>query len=399
MFNIFKHVPRSMNKLHKDIIPVSGKGTWLFTDNGDKYLDFTSGIGALSTGHSHPYIIDKVKTQLDKVVHVQQQIFGSHPPQIELTKKLLKIMPHDKLNNIFYVSSGSEATDNAIKIARKYTGRVNILAMNKGFHGRTIGALSVTSSNLSCKLNGLSQMPGVFFFETKKDIDRILRFQSSPLDTCAIIVEPVQGEGGILSVDRDLLKYAQKVCNDNGIMLIIDEVQSGSGRTGTWWNIDQKDVKPDIMTFGKGIASGYPLAGVVSSDKIMDSIGRSFLGGTYGGNALCSVAASATIDVINDEALLQNAQNIGIYLKHNIENVPGVTQVRQYGLMIAIEFVDSNNSELVMHIVEELRKMNVLVLLSGDKSQYIRILPPLNVSQYEADIFLHKFEEVMLCRC
>ena len=143
MFNIFNHVPKTMSKLHRNIIPTSGKGSWLYTADGRKYLDFTSGIGALSTGHSHPYIIDKVKTQLPKLVHIQQQIFGSHPPQIDLTQKLLEIMPHKDLNNFFYVNSGSEATDNAIKIARKHTGRQNILAMNK----------RISRKNISCTIS------------------------------------------------------------------------------------------------------------------------------------------------------------------------------------------------------------------------------------------------------
>ena len=395
MFNVFNHIPRTMSKLHKNIMPVSANGSWLYTQDEKKYLDFTSGIGALSTGHSHPYIIDKVKQQLPKLVHIQQQIFGSHPPQIELTQKLLKIMPHKGLNNFFYVNSGSEATDNAIKIARKYTGRQNILALNKGFHGRSLAALSVTSSNVTSRLNGLSLSPGVFFFNDKTDLDRILEFQSSPLDVCAIIVEPVQGEGGVNSIPKHLLQHIQQICRDNGILLIADEVQCGSGRTGTWWNVEQKNINPDIMTFGKGIASGYPFAGLVSSGEIMNSIGESYLGGTYGGNAICSVAASATIDVFNNENLLSNAEEMGLYIKNNIETIHTIKQVRQYGLMIAIEFSFSNESEKVMKIVDLLRDEGILVLLCGHKSQYIRILPPLNVSLKDVDIFLTKFHKIV----
>ena len=397
MFNIFNHIPKTMNKLHKNIIPVSANGSWLYTENGRKYLDFTSGIGALSTGHSHPYIINKVKAQLPKLVHIQQQIFGSHPPQIELTQKLLDIMPHKGLNNFFYVNSGSEATDNAITSARKHTGRQNILAMNKGFHGRTLAALSVTSSNITSRVNGLSLAPGVFFFNDKTDLDRILEFQSSPLDVCAIIVEPVQGEGGVQSVSHKLLQHIEQICKDNGILLIADEVQCGAGRTGTWWNVEQKKIRPDIMTFGKGIASGYPFAGVVSSGEIMNSIGESYLGGTYGGNAICSVAVSATIDVFNNENLLNNAEMMGRYIRNSIESVPAIKQVRQHGLMIAIEFTYSDDTEKVMKIVDLLRNEDVLVLLCGHKSQYVRLLPPLNVSLKEVDIFLDKFHKIVGC--
>ena len=397
MFNIFNHLPKTMNKLHKGIIPVSAKGSWLYTQDERKYLDFTSGIGALSTGHSHPYIVEKVKAQLPKIVHVQQQIFGSHKPQIELTQKLLEIMPHPDLNNFFYVNSGSEATENAIKIARKRTGRQNILAMNKGFHGRTLAALSVTSSNVTSRLNGLSLSPGVFFFEDKNDFDRILEFQSSPLDVCAVIVEPIQGEGGVRSVSKELLQHIESVCRDNGILIIADEVQCGSGRTGTWWNVEQKNVRPDIMTFGKGIASGYSLAGVVSSTDIMNSIGDSYLGGTYGGNAICSVAASATIDVFHNEDLLGNAEAMGRVIRTNIETSPIVKRVRQHGLMIAIEFSFSDQPDRVMKVVELLRHEDVLVLLCGHRSQYVRLLPPLNVSLNDVDTFLEKFHKAIAC--
>ena len=356
----------------------------------NKYLDFTSGIGTLSTGHSHPYIISKVTEQLPKIIHCQQQIFKSHPPQIELVEKMLTILPKD-LDKLFFTNSGSEAIDNAIKIARKYTNKNNIIAMNGGFHGRTIAALSITSSNLFCKQN-THPLSGIFFCSdfNKDSIDKIFLNQSSPQDTAAIILEPVLGEGGIFSIPEDFIKYLRLICDDHNILLIADEIQCGSGRTGTFWNIEQKDTIPDILTFAKGIASGFPLAGLASRSNFMDDIGRSYLGGTYGGNALCSVAASATIDVISSENLIDNSINMGNFFRNCLLTLPGIKSIRQYGLMIAIE---PNPPYSSMEIVNKLRDLNMLVLLCGNQNQYIRILPPLNVSLKEIEIFMDNLKK------
>ena len=387
MSNILKYIPSAINKLHRNILPIKGKGSYIYTKENVKYLDFTSGIGALSTGHSHPYIINKVKKQIDNIVHAPQQVFQSHVPQIEFTQKLLNIMPCESLNNVFYVSSGSEATDNAIKIARKYTQKTNIIALNRGFHGRTLGALSVTSSNLNCKLHSQPLIPGIYFCETftEKSINNILEYQSSPDDTAAVIVESVQGEGGINSVPSTFLQYVKNICEQNNILFIADEVQCGSGRTGTWWNIEQKNVDPDIMTFGKGIASGFPIAGVVANENIMNNLGKGYLGGTYGGNALVSCAAEATIDVIKNEKLLLNTKVYGNILNTELSLIPEIKEIRQYGLMIAFDFYNHKSIE----IVNKLRENNVLVLLAGNKNQYIRILPALNISREEVHNFIN----------
>lgn len=395
MDNIISHLPQSINKLHKSLIVNKAIGSWVYCINGKKYLDLTSGIGALSTGHSHPKIIEAIKKQVDKYVHIPQQVFGSHTTQIELTKKILSISPKN-LDNIFYTNSGSESTDNALKISRKYTGKKNIIAINKGFHGRSLGALSVTSSNLNCKLDTQPLIPGIFFCNSpqKNDLDLILNFQSSPDDTACIILEPVLGEGGIYSIEEDFLKYVRKICTQHNIILILDEVQCGIGRTGTWWNFEQKNIIPDMITFGKGIASGFPLAGIIGKSCIMNC-GKSYLGGTYGGNAICSAAASATISIINEENLLENVCNMGAYFDKKIKklkNFHKISEIRQYGLMIAIEMKNLDN---ISKIVTELRDKNILVLLSGNKNQFIRLLPPLNINIIELDFFLSNFDLIL----
>jgi 4-aminobutyrate aminotransferase len=395
--NLYKHIPSCISKVHANILPLYAKNCLIYTKDS-KYIDLTSGIGALSTGHNHPYIIDKVKNQLDKYVHFPQQIFQTHPIQIELTDKIIKTMPYSSLDNIFYVNSGSEAIDNAIKIARIYTKKSNIITMRGGFHGRTIGALSVKSSNINCKKNVSPLLSNIYFCNnfTKESLDNILEYQSSPSDTAAILLEPIQGECGIFSVDIDFLNYVKEVCMRNNILLITDEVQCGAMRTGTWWDIEQKQIEPDLLTFGKGIASGYPLAGVIGSSEIMNSLDPGNLGGTYGGNAICSAAASATIDILNSNEIKDNVNIMGNYIKSELENEYMVKEIRQHGLMIGIEFITSYTTpELTRYILNELNKEGILVLLAGNKNQYIRILPSLNVTKENIDIFINKFKVIL----
>lgn len=392
MSKIYKNLPYAINKLHETITPLKGIGSYVYTKN-KKILDFTSGIGALSTGHTHPYIIECVTKQLNNIVHAQQQIFGSHLPQIELTNKLLNIMPSKKLNTVFYTSSGSEATDNAIRISRRYTGKTNIIALHGGFHGRTMGALSVTSSNLSCKFKSQPLVPGVFFCQdyTDEALNKILSNNSSPEETAAIIVEPIQGEGGINAIPTDFLKYIEFVSKNNNIMMIADEIQCGSGRTGTWWNVEQHNVTPDLLLFGKGIASGFPLAGIVGNEEIFNNIGAGYLGGTYGGNAIASMAASATIDVFNNENLLENTLVQGLLLKEELQKFEEIEEIKQYGLMIALKFKNIKP----INLINKLRDNNVLALLAGNNNQFIRLLPPLNITSDDVRYFINALHKSM----
>lgn len=392
--NSLRNIPKSLSKLHHNILPVMAKGSWITDISGYNYLDLTSGIGALSTGHSHPRIIESVKKELDNMVHIPQQIFKSHPSQLELNEKIISIT-HPNLNSVFYTNSGSESTDNAIKMARRYTNKTNIITMNRGFHGRTLGALSITSSNLNCKLQAQPLIPGIFFCEnfTKESIDNLLSYQTSPKDTAAIILEPVQGEGGIFSISEEFIKYLRQICDENNILLISDEVQCGTMRTGEWWNMESKNVVPDIMTFGKGISSGFPLSGIIGNNKIMDCA-PNFLGGTYGGNVICSKAASTTIDIIKEENLMDNTKQLGFFIKEELLKLNHIREVRQYGLMIGIEFNLSNNK--IQDILEKLREEKILVLMCGNKNQYIRLLPALNIKKEEIIIFLDKLEKILI---
>jgi len=400
--NIYKHIPSSIKKVHKSVLPINAKNSIIYTKD-KKYVDFTSGIGALSTGHNHPHIIRKVSDQLERYVHMPQQVFQTHPIQIELTEKIIKTMPdnddiEEKLDNIFYVNSGSEAIENAIKIARLYTGKSNIITMNGGFHGRSLGALSVTSSNVACRSGVTPLMSNVYYCNdfTKKSLDVILEYQSGPTDTAAILLESIQGERGIYSIDVEFLEYIRYICDTHNILLIADEIQCGAMRAGSWWNITSKNIIPDLMTFGKGIASGYPLAGVIGTSTIMNSLSSGNLGGTYGGNAICSAAASATIDILNNITLQNNINYIGTYIKDNLENEVLIKEIRQHGLMIAFEFTTSDtNPDITKYILEKLREEGILVLFSGNRNQYIRILPCLTIEEEYVYMFIEKMKMIL----
>ena len=386
MINIRKNFPKTVKKLN-DIIVLKGSGSWVWDTNNKKYLDFTGGIGALSTGHCHPRIVETIHKQSSKIILAQQNVFLSNIPQLNLTKNLLDIMP-SHLNNFFYVNSGSEATDNAIKIARQHTKKQNIITLNKGFHGRTLGAMSVSSSNINYRKHCNPLLPGVFFcnYLNSNNLDNIFKHQTSYDETAAIIVEPIQGEGGVNYINDDFLKYTENICNKNNIMLIIDEVQTGVGRTGKWWAHQHSDIKPDIMTFAKGIGSGYPFGGVVTNDKIMNNLTDSLLGGTYGGNPLgCSIAAE-TISIIKDENLLDNVNIQGNKINKYLSRLNYIKNVRQHGLMIAIDLYYNDDRKINL-LINRLKNKGILVLLAGSNS--IRILPPLNVTNEEVDIFLN----------
>lgn len=394
-----RNLPRALRVLHSNIYPKYGKGTWIYGTDDKKYLDFTSGIGALSTGHSHPFVLANVQKQLQNYVHMPQQVFNIHTASNTLTKKLLQIFPDPSLNSIFYVNSGSEATDNAIKIARAYTKKQNIITITRGFHGRTYGAISITSSNLTCKKQTHPFVPGVYFCQPN-NIDNffeLMNHQTSYNDVACVIYEPVQGEGGIYSLDQAFLHSIHAFCKNKNILTIADEVQCGFGRTGTYWNVEQKEIVPDILTFGKGIASGFPLAGLVTKKEITDNIGENFLGGTYGGNAICCAAASATIEVFKNENILSNTEKMGKFLKEELSNMTFVVSVRQYGLMIAVELIFSDIPEKVKSFIKKLNNSNnVLVLSCGNNGQYVRLLPPLNVTKKECEIFLDAFKKTLL---
>jgi 4-aminobutyrate aminotransferase len=384
----------AVSRVFSWIKPTHAKGSWIYSNEHPKrFLDFTSGIGALSLGHCHNAVTTKVVDQAITLVHSAQQVYGHHSAVDDLIKNFNYIIPDKNLDNYFFTPSGSEATDNAVKIAKRYTNRQNIVAVKSGFHGRTLGALSLTSSNVFCKNKIGSLLPNVYYSEP--NIDSFLEvFEKfcSPDNTAGFIFESVQGEGGIYSLPKEFLKPATDFCKEHGILVIADEIQCGVARTGHMWNVFSKDITPDMMLFGKGIANGYPLAGIVSTTEIMDNIGENLLGGTYGSNAVVCAASSATIQTLLRENILHNVRQKDLYFRKQLSTLAGIKSFRCYGLMIVLEpfdFIDINI------LLQELAKEGVCVLKCGSRGQYIRIMPPLNVSYSEIDYFIEKYNIVL----
>ena len=379
------------------VIAKKASGSWLVDINDKKYLDMTSGIGALSTGHCHPKVVSNVKTQVETLVHAQQNCIESHLPLMELTSKFQKHLP-SKLDTFYFTNSGSEAVENAIKLSRKATNKTNIISFMGGFHGRTLGCMSLSTSKTSCREGYQPLMPGIFHlnfpYEGKadqicNDLDNMLARAKNPNETAAILLEPILGEGGVYKADTDFVKYVREICDKHNIMWISDEVQTGVGRTGKWWGYEHFGVDPDIITFGKGIASGFPFAGIVSNYSNYEKIQDNGLGGTYNGNVIACSAANATIDILNSENLIEESEGKGVLIANKITalNHPLVNEVRQYGLMIAIELnVDTDKFRKIMQDAEN---HNLLLLTTGIHST-IRLLPPLNISVDEIDYFIDK---------
>jgi len=363
----------------------------------------TSGIGALSTGHCHPEVTEKVKAQLDTLVHAQQNCVTTHLPQIELVKKMRTVLP-DNMDTFFFTNSGSEAVENAIKIARKATSKTNIITFMGGFHGRTLGCMSLTTSKSSSREGYQPLLPGIFHIDypykgcgerTIKQLDTVLRRATSPNETAAVILEPILGEGGLYQADEEFVRYMRKVCDTHNICYVSDEVQTGVGRTGKWWGYQHfGDVKPDIITFGKGIASGFTLAGVVSNSKNFVNIQCNGLGGTYNGSVLATAAANSTFDIIENNQLVAQSNEKGEYLKTAIDNLshPMILDIRQHGLMIAIEL--ELESEAFKKLLSSAPEYNLLLLSTGLQAT-VRLLHPLTISYEEIDYFVENFKGLL----
>lgn len=384
------------------IVAERALGCWLTGVDGRVYLDMTSGIGALSTGHSHPHVIDAVRRQVGHIVHAQQNCVETHLPQQELLRKMADVLP-DHLDTVFFTNSGSEAVENSVKLARKATGRPNIISFVGGFHGRTLGCMSLSSSKVSCRQGFQPLMPGVFHVPypdpsamgadaAEQYLDSAFARLTAPDETAAVLLEPVLGEGGVRQADPAFVRHLRNVCDTHGMLWISDEVQTGIGRTGSWWGYQHFGVEPDIITFGKGIASGFPLAGVVARHKHFDTIHPNGLGGTYNGNAVACAAAVATLEVLHRDNLISCARQRGAQLSARLRTLDHVTGVRQHGLMVAVE-LDLHPS----HMPQLLRcaQHEGLLLLGTGLDATVRLLPPLTISVKEIDCFITYFRRLL----
>jgi 4-aminobutyrate aminotransferase len=394
------------------------EGSYIYTSDGRKLLDFTCGIGVTNTGHCHPRVVEAIREQAGNFIHAQANIV-IHRPMLQLIEELRQIVP-PSIDSFYFANSGAEALENAIKIARVATGRQNVIVFSGSFHGRTAGTMVLTTSKTVYR-TGFGPLPsGVFvapfpyafrlkMTETEaseyalEQLEYLLASQTAPKETAAILIEPVLGEGGYVVPPVSFMKGLREICDRHGILLIFDEVQSGFGRTGKWFAYEHFHVEPDIITAAKGLASGMPLSGVFTRTDIMLKLDVGSIGGTYGGNAVACAAGAATIRAMREENMLGNAAERGIQLMTGLcklqEEYPQIGDVRGKGLMIGTEFVvdgkPSKAKPLVKEIIHAAEARDLLLLSCGTYDNTIRWIPPLNVTAGQINDGLKVFEEAL----
>ncbi|MDQ0821390.1 4-aminobutyrate aminotransferase [Arthrobacter sp. V4I6] len=392
-------------------------GSWIYATDGKKYLDFTTGIGVTSTGHCHPDVVAAAREQVGKIVHAQYTTV-MHKPLLELTERLGDFLPSG-LDSVFYATSGSEAVEASIRLARMATGRPNIISFHGGFHGRTVGAASLTTAGTKFRSGFSPLMGGVHIApfphayrygwdeETAvafalKELDQLLASISSPADTAGFIIEPVLGDGGYIPTPVAFLQGLRERANKHGIVLIIDEVQAGVGRTGKFWGHDWAGITPDIVITAKGLASGFPISAIAASTELMSKAWPGSQGGTYGGNAIAAAAGVATLGVIERENLVTNALVRGDELRAGLENLKGdfasIGDVRGRGLMQSVEFTAADgtpDAATALSVQQEAVKEELLLLTCGPHGNVIRIIPALNVTSDEIQAGLARFTQAL----
>lgn len=368
-----------------DLNFVKGQGVYLFEKNGDKYLDFVAGIAVNALGHSNEKIVKTIKEQSEKLIHISNLYYDDH--QINLSKKLISLSDHQ---SVFFCNSGTEAIEGTLKIARKYgqkIGKSKILYFDNAFHGRTLGALSVTS-NEKYKKSFKPLIPEVEKVKLNDKDDFLDKFDE---DVCAVIIEPIQGEGGINPVNEDFLQLIRDETAMNDALLIFDEVQAGIGRTGTFFAYQGFNVIPDVIALAKGLGGGVPIGAFIASEKA-DVLSYGDHGCTFGGNPLVTAVSNVVVDEVSDPDFLQEVSKKGNYLKAKLNELMKkssiITKIKGKGLIIGVDF-EIDPKKIVELALEE----RLLIINAGTHT--IRLVPALNISYKEIDAFIYLFEKVV----
>ena len=396
-----------------------GRGAVIEDVDGNSFLDFAAGIAVVSTGHCHPEVVAAIQKQASELIHMSGTDFY-YPNMVELAEKLASIAPGKEPKRVYFGNSGTEAVEAAIKLAKYHTKRDKLVAFHGAFHGRTMGALSLTASRavqrkgFGTLLSGVFHMPfpdtyrgtyGIRPENASADClsyleNELFRRRVDPDEVAGIFIEPVQGEGGYLPAPAEFLQGLEKICHKYGIMLVADEVQSGMGRTGKWWAVDYAGVEPDIICTAKGIASGMPLSAIITKASVMDWKPGAHAS-TFGGNPVCIAAALATLGLI-ERGYMANAARMGESIKRQTANWPErhkiVGEVRGRGLMIGIEFVRDQKTkerapDLRNRIVQMAFHKGLLVLGSGDTT--LRLCPPLMIDEAQAEFAVRTIDGII----
>ena len=390
-----------------DLEVASGRGCVVTTTDGVDYLDFSSGIAVTSTGHCHPHVVEAIQAQASKFIHAQVNVYR-HTRLVELAERLAAITPAS-VDTFFFANSGAEATESAVKLAKQATGRPHVIVFQGSFHGRTHLAMALTTSKTVYRAGHAPLPAGVFVAPFPKDDDEVescldavrllLATQTAPAETAAMLIEPVLGEGGYIPAPSAFLHGLAAIGREHGILLIADEVQSGFGRTGTMFNVEQHGLEPDVLVMAKGLASGFPISAIGASAELMARWPTGSHGGTYGGNPIGCAAAIATIDVLTAPGFLDDVQARGEQLRAGLRSLAadedgGVVDVRGPGLMVAAELAEpARVAAVISHCLSEGR---LILMNAGTFGSVIRWMPPLVVSEAEIDAALASFAKALI---
>ncbi|EOA2696693.1 4-aminobutyrate transaminase [Citrobacter freundii] len=381
-----------------DFYAQSAENSTITDIEGNQYIDFAAGIAVLNTGHRHPRLVQAVEAQLQAFTHTAYQIVP-YESYVSLAEKINAVAPIDGKRKTTFFTTGAEAVENAVKIARAHTGRPGVIAFGGGFHGRTYMTMALTGKVAPYK-KGFGPFPGSVYHapypselqgisteDSLKAIERLFKADIDPTQVAAIIFEPVQGEGGFVVAPPEFVAAIRRICDEHGIVMIADEVQSGFARTGQLFAMDHYADKADLMTMAKSLAGGMPLSGVVGKAEIMDAPAPGGLGGTYAGNPLSIAAAHAVLDIIHDEQLCQRAAALGEQLRAALTDAqagcPELAEVRGLGSMIAAEFCDAAtgepNASAAQRVQKKALEQGLLLLTCGQYGNVIRFLYPLTI--------------------
>ena len=410
----------SMAKDHPNLPVVKEEGCYYWGADGKKYLDFTSGIAVTNTGHRHPKIVQSIKDAADSLVHGPSGVI-MYDSILNLSEQLAEVLPGD-LGCFFFANSGTEAIEGALKLAKFVTERPYVISFTGCFHGRSMGALGVTTSKAKyrkflqpshlsyqipyadVKSVPVGEDPEVYCVkQLEKDFKKLFKHQVTPEEVAAVILEPVLGEGGYIIPPKAWVKKIREICDEHGILLIFDEVQTGFGRTGEWFAAQYFDVTPDIMAIAKGIASGLPLSATVASKELMAKWPIGSHGTTFGGNPIACSVALTTLEILKEENLIENSKVVGAYAREQLRALkakyPVISDVRSAGLMIGIEISNPETGEVdgkaVGEILDYALEEGVLFYLCGNEGEVIRMIPPLTVTKEQIDDGLQMLERAI----
>ena len=401
--------------IYLPVVVQEGRGALLTDVDGNTFIDFSGGVGCLNVGHSHPRVVAAAQEQLEHFTHTDFTIVP-YEVYVTLSERLCALAPITGEKRAAFFNAGTEAIENAIKIARSYTKRPAVIAFDGGFHGRTLLSVSLTSKTHPYKAGLGPFAPEVYRVPYAQDyrgptaaealeaLERALLTQVAAENVAAMVLEPVQGESGFVVSPREFLRGVRRICDEHGIVLVIDEVQTGFGRTGRMWAIEHYGIEPDVIAIAKSIAAGLPLSGLIGRAEIMNAPPDSAIGGTYVGNPVAQAAAVAVLDVFEEEGLVERATAIGETMRERMvrwqDRFPAIGDVRGLGAMLAIELVADRQTKepapkLASAVVEAAAERGLLLLKAGIYSNCIRVLCPLVLSDAELDEALDVWEQAL----